>query len=152
MRARGGVPVVLLFLLLAASAAAVLFFVRREQSASSSAPGEFAFSDYGAFRVVRGKLPDASLEDALLRTADRELQAHGLVSRGEGLATAADEVAVVVEPLSSAPDRAVTVRLVTAGGADVWSIQLSAIDAPSLRDIAEANLAAMLKDPRFQRH
>ena len=147
MRSRGGVPVVLLFLLLAAAAAAVLFFVRREEAPKSG----FAFSDYAAFRVVRGKLPDAELEDALLRTADRALTTHGLVSRGEGQATAADELAVVVEPAAASPDRAVTVRLVTSTGTDVWSVPLSAIDAKSLRDIAEAQLPAMLNDKRFDR-
>ena len=148
MRSRGGVPVVLLFLLLAAAAVAVLFFVRDEERPSQA----LAFSDYHAFRVVRGKLPDAALEDALLRTADRELRAQGLQARGEGLASASDEIAVLVEPVSSAPDRAVTVRLVTSGGSEVWSIQLSAIDGASLREIAEANLAMLLSDARPERH
>lgn len=147
MRSRGGVPVVLLFLLLAAAAAAVLFFVRKEVSPAR----DTAFADYHAFRVVRGKLPDAALEDALLRTADRELRAHGLESRGEGPASAADELSVLVEPTSSSPDRAVTVRLVTSAGTDVWSVGLSAMDATSLRDIAESNLAMLLADARPER-
>ena len=147
MRSRGGVPVVLLFLLLAGAAVAVLFFVRKEDSPAQAV----AYSDYHAFRVVRGNLPDAELEDALLRTADRELRAHGLQSRGEGLASASDEIAVVIEPASASPDRAVNVRLVTSAGTDVWSIQLSAIDAKSLRDIAEANLAMLLRDARPER-
>ena len=147
MKSRGGVPVVLLFLLLAAAAVAVLFFVRKEEAPAQS----FAFSNYHAFRVVRGKLSDAALEDALLRTADRELRAHGLEARGEGLPSAADEIAFVVEPAATAPDRSVTVRLITSTGTEVWSNQLAALDAKSIRDITEANLAMLLANPRSER-
>jgi hypothetical protein len=148
MRERGGVPVLLLFLLLAGAAAAVIFFARRAEPAPKPTTG---IASYSAFRLVRGKLPDAALEDALLQSAARALTSHGLASRGEGQATAADEIAVVMEPQPSAPDRAVTVRLVTSAGSDVCSVPLTGSDAKSLREIAEANLAAMLTDKRFER-
>ena len=146
MRAeRGGAATWVLVLVLSLGALAAVVWMRH------GAPGGFAFSDYAGFRLVRGGLPDKVLEDVLLLTADRELRAHGLKPRGEGPAAAADEVAVVVEPSPSSPDKAVNVRLRNAAGADVWSGQLSAIDPDKLREVAQSNLAALLNDPRFER-
>jgi hypothetical protein len=147
MRAeRGGASIWILVLLLVVGAGA-FWWMHHE---GGKAQG-FAFSDYAGFRLVHGKLADKALEDVLLQTADHALRAHGLQSRGEGLAAAADEVAVVLEPSPTSPDTAVNVRLRNAAGADVWSVQLSAMDPARLSEIAQANLAALLNDPRSER-
>jgi hypothetical protein len=146
MKSRGGVATVVLVVLAVILCAAVLIWARGHSVEDSP-----LFSDYAGFRLHHGLLPDAALESALLATADRELRAHGLVSRGDGVPAAADEFAVALEPASGAAGAVVTVHLVNRDAHDLWSAQISAPDAEHLRSVAEERLAQLLRDPRFER-
>lgn len=150
MKSRGSVTAVVLVVLVAAICVALLFWVRRADSGGG--PGDAPlFSNYAGFRLLHGKLPDAALEASLLATADRELRAHGLESRGEGEPAAADEFAVVIQNSTGAAGAGVLVRLVNSDERELWSGQLSATDAVQLRSFGEQNLAQLLRDPRFER-
>lgn len=149
MRQGGKVP--LLVLGIAAALAAAGLMVWRHAEVFGLRSDSLSFSDYAGFRLDRGHHPDADLERALLSIAERGLREHDLQARGDGPAAADDEFAVVAEPSTPGSSTAVTVRLVTQHGTELWSGEISAVDPAKLRSVAEEQLAGLLRDPRFGR-